>query len=453
MYFIVSWNSFNMIYEWCESWKSCDIVPLWHISRHLICEAGQIQTQQHVCRCLVCFGTLESHQHHWWYWSIATIGTSQYQHHMNIVTYCNIVINCFDLMIFDVPLWVVKTNQHIYHHPNACHTDHADWSEESHHHWGTKEKPRGGKQPTLCLILPLPHLGSKPIWSSPGGFGEPWILGIGVAQIFWPSCPPPPEQHAMALQEIQNCLWRTSNRATKHELCKSTNPVRNSSTTRKEVVSDSFRLPLSTQDSLKLSPWHCRRLDGNLAPSRPTNVCRTTDGISASCQISVPLTGNQTRSRRTYCRGSWHHTASQSIPIYPNPPGLESVDFWWFSDVFNMAVLELTGIDWQASARRVPAARQRSLRRDHGLGRYHWYPFDIHWYCIWIAYGLHKYGWWAFLWLSQPQKMPGGKRIGCCLAPVVTLRDSFFSTATMDFHAPGLDQWSALPNLDRAKET
>ena len=197
---------------------------------------------------------------------------------------------------------MVKTNQHIYHHPNACHTDHADWSEESHHHWGTKEKPRGGKQPTLCLILPLPHLGSK-LRSSCVALGSLGSWGLVLPRIFDRPAPPGTACNSFA-RNPELSFGELEIVRTKHARCKSTNPVRNSSTTRKEVVSDSFRLPLSTQDSLKLSPWHCRRLDGNLAPSRPTNVCRTTDGISASCQISVPLTGNQTRSRRTYCRGT-----------------------------------------------------------------------------------------------------------------------------------------------------
>ena len=73
----------------------------------------------------------------------------------------NTVINCFDFML--QPLGVVlkpikigiKTTQ-----MPVTLTCRLGPSEESHHHRWTKEKPRGGKQPTLCLILPPPYLGS-----------------------------------------------------------------------------------------------------------------------------------------------------------------------------------------------------------------------------------------------------------------------------------------------------
>lgn len=154
------------------------------------------------------------------------------------------------------PLWVVISPiKTMYQNHPGAHWPCRLVPEDSHHHRGTKEKPRGGKQPTLCLILPLPHLGSKPIWSSCVCWGwlEPLMvwgaLDLGdwcilvLPMIFWPSCPPRNSMQWLC-KKSRTVFWRTWNRANKTRTLQINKPC----TARKEVVS-AVRFPLKILSS------------------------------------------------------------------------------------------------------------------------------------------------------------------------------------------------------------
>jgi hypothetical protein len=149
------------------------------------------------------------------------------------------------------PLWVVispiKTMYQ--NHPDA-HWRCRLVPEESHHHRRTKEKPRGGKQPTLCLILPLPHLGNKlrSSWVGAPVFWGALDLGDWCCSEFFDRPAPPRNSMQWLCKKSRTVFGELEIVRIKHARCKSTNPVRNSSTARKKVVS-AFRFPLKILSS------------------------------------------------------------------------------------------------------------------------------------------------------------------------------------------------------------